>query len=65
VSPGIVSQRIMPQAGQPQPRRGPQRRTLVTSLLLILLAVMIVRDILVRRWSAERPPLSGVTRRSL
>jgi hypothetical protein len=55
----------MPQAGRPQPGRGPQRRTLVTSLLLILLAVMIVRDILVRRWSAERPPPSGVTRRSL
>jgi hypothetical protein len=47
-------------------RRGPHRRTLViTPLLLILLAVLIVRDIQVRRWSAERPPLSGVTRRSL
>jgi len=55
----------MPQADRPDARRGPQRRTLVTSLLLILLAVMIVRDILVRRWSVERPPLSGVTRRSL
>jgi hypothetical protein len=55
----------MPQADRPDARRGPQRRTLVTSLLLILLAAMIVRDILVRRWSAERPPLSGVTRRSL
>ena len=60
-----MGQEIMPQADRPDARRGPQRRTLVTSLLLILLAVMIVRDILVRRWSAERPPLSGVTRRSL
>jgi hypothetical protein len=56
---------IMPQSSRPQPRRGQRPRTLVTSLLLIMLAVMIVRDILVRRWSAERPPLSGVTRRSL
>jgi hypothetical protein len=55
----------MPQASGPEARRGPQRRTLVTSLLLILLAVLIVRDILVRRWSAERAPPSGVTRRSL
>ena len=55
---------IKPQAGPPQPRRGRQPRALVSSLLLILLAVMIVRDILVRRWNAERPP-PGVTRRSL
>ena len=39
------------------------RRT-VTSILLVMLAVMIVRDILVRRWSAERQPQSGVTERS-
>jgi len=56
--------RIMPQAGQPNSRRSPRRRTLVSSLLLIMLAVLLVRDILVRRWSAERPPLPDVTRRS-
>jgi hypothetical protein len=54
----------MPQAGQPNSRRSPRRRTLVSSLLLIMLAVLLVRDILVRRWSAERPPLPDVTRRS-
>jgi len=41
------------------------RRPIVTSLILILLAVMIVRDILVRRWGSERRPLPDVTQRSL
>jgi hypothetical protein len=56
---------ITQHASRAEGRRRPQWRTLVTSLLLVLLAVMIVRDILVRRWSAERPPPSGVTRRSV
>ena len=60
-----MNQMMTPQAGQPEARRDPPWRTLITSLLLVLLAVMIVRDILVRRWSAERPSLPGVTRRSL
>ena len=39
-------------------------RGIVTSFLLVMLAVMIVRDLLVRRWVAERQPQSGVTQRS-
>jgi len=48
-------------------RRPSDRRahSVIATLLLIKLALMIVRDILVRRWSAERPPLPDVTRRSL
>ena len=51
----------------PVPRRPSNRRarSIIPTLLLIMLALMIVRDILVRRWSAERPPLPDVTRRSL
>jgi hypothetical protein len=30
-----------------------------------MLALMIVRDLLARRWSAERRPLPDVTQRSL
>ncbi len=52
-------------ANRPEASRVPASRAIVTSLLLILLGVMIVRDILVRRWSTERPPFPGVTRRSL
>jgi hypothetical protein len=39
-------------------------RRAVTTLLMIALAVMIVRDILVRRWGAAAPPSSDVTQRS-
>jgi hypothetical protein len=39
-------------------------RSIVTTLLLIVISVMIVRDILVRRWGAAAPPASDVTRRS-
>jgi hypothetical protein len=56
---------ITQHVSQVEGRRRRQWRTLVTSLLLVLLAVLIVRDILVRRWSAERPLPSGVTRRSV
>ena len=52
-------------ANRPEARRVPASRAIATFLLLILLGVMIVRDILVRRWSTERPPFPGVTRRSL
>jgi hypothetical protein len=38
-------------------------RGLITTGLMILLAVMIVRDILVRRWASAPPPSSDVTRR--
>ena len=39
-------------------------RGVITTLLLIMIAVMIVRDILVRRWSATTPVTSDVTQRS-
>jgi hypothetical protein len=42
----------------------PRFRGIVTALLVIMIAVMIVRDILVRRWGAATPPASDVTQRS-
>jgi hypothetical protein len=42
----------------------PRFRGIVTTLLVIMIAVMIVRDILVRRWGAATPPASDVTQRS-
>ena len=35
----------------------------VTTILFLLISVMIVRDILVRRWSSPATPASDVTRR--
>ena len=42
----------------------PRLRRAVTTILFVLISVMIVRDILVRRWSAQAPPASDVTQRS-
>jgi hypothetical protein len=39
-------------------------RGFVTTLLVLMIAAMIVRDILVRRWGAATPPASDVTQRS-
>ena len=39
-------------------------RGIVTTILLLLISVMIVRDILVRRWSAAAPASSEVTQHS-
>jgi hypothetical protein len=39
-------------------------RHAVTTILVIALSVMIVRDLLVRRWGPAEPPSSDVTRRS-
>jgi hypothetical protein len=39
-------------------------RSIITTILLIVIAVMIVRDIFVRRWSAAAPVASDVTQRS-
>jgi predicted lysophospholipase L1 biosynthesis ABC-type transport system permease subunit len=39
-------------------------RSIVPTILMILISVMIVRDILVRRWAAATPPVSDVTERS-
>jgi ascorbate-specific PTS system EIIC-type component UlaA len=38
--------------------------SVITTLLLIMIAVMIVRDILVRRWTTTTPVASDVTQRS-
>jgi hypothetical protein len=50
----------------PAPRDGarPRFRGGITTLLMMLLAVMIVRDIFVRRWGTTPPPsATDVTRR--
>src|SRR5262249_47340169 len=49
----------------PAPRDGvrPRFRGTITTLLMVMLAVMIVRDIFVRRWSSAPLPSSDVTRR--
>jgi hypothetical protein len=39
-------------------------RSTVSTILLVLISVMIVRDIFVRRWSAPTPPSSDVTQRT-
>lgn len=39
-------------------------RSIVTTILLIMISIMIVRDILVRRWGAAAPPASDVTQQS-
>jgi len=50
---------------RPTTRDAPTPRgRIITTILVILIAVMIVRDILVRRWSPAAPPGSGVTQRS-
>jgi hypothetical protein len=42
----------------------PQWRGTITTALVVLLAVMIVRDILARRWSTAAPAAADVTRRA-
>ena len=39
-------------------------RSVITTLLLVMIAIMIVKDILVRRWSATTQVTSDVTQRS-
>ena len=39
-------------------------RSVITTVLLIMISVMIVRDIFVRRWGAATPPATDVTRQS-
>ncbi|MGJ4966485.1 hypothetical protein [Bradyrhizobium oligotrophicum] len=39
-----------------------KRRTLLPTLVLILLGIMIVRDIVVRRWNSAPPAGPDVTR---
>ena len=42
----------------------PRFRGIITTILMILISVMIVRDIFARRWSSPAPPASDVTERS-
>jgi hypothetical protein len=42
----------------------PRFRSVITTMLLIMISVMIVRDILVRRWGGASPPASDVFRQS-
>ena len=42
----------------------PRLRSAVTTILLIMISVMIVRDIFVRRWGFAVPPAANVTERS-
>jgi hypothetical protein len=50
----------------PTPRNAAPSRlhSTVTTILLIMLSVMIVRDILVRRWGLATPARPDVTQRS-
>ena len=50
----------------PEPGAGarPRFRSVITTVLLIMISVMIVRDILVRRWGAATPTASDVVRQS-
>jgi hypothetical protein len=43
---------------------GTRFHSLVTTMLLIAMSMLIVRDILVRRWSSVTPPSSDVTERT-
>jgi len=42
----------------------PRLRSVITTVLLIMISVMIIRDILVRRWGGSAPPASDVVRPS-
>jgi hypothetical protein len=42
----------------------PRLRSVVTTIVLVMISIMIVRDILVRRWSTAPPSPTDVTERS-
>jgi hypothetical protein len=42
----------------------PRLRSAITTIVVMLIAVMIVRDIFVRRWGSAAPAASDVTQRS-
>jgi hypothetical protein len=46
----------------PGPR--PRLRTALTTALLVIISIMIVRDLLVRRWGGSAPPAADVIRPS-
>jgi len=41
---------------EPSPGARPRFRSVITTVLLIIISVMIMRDILVRRWGGSAPP---------
>ncbi len=49
---------------EPDPGARPRFRRVITTVLLIMISVMIVRDILVRRWGGSARPVSDVVRLS-
>jgi len=60
-----VKRTIMPASPSlPSELPRPRLRSVVTTLLLLMIAVMIVRDIFVRRWGSAPPPASDVSRHS-
>jgi hypothetical protein len=50
----------------PEPGAGarPRFRSVITTVLLIMISVMTVRDIRVRRWGGSASPASDVTQQS-
>ena len=42
----------------------PRLRSIITTMIFIMISIMIVRDIFVRRWGTPTPPASDVTERS-
>ena len=48
----------------PDPAARSRGRSVITTLLLIMIAVMIVRDIFVRRWGTTAPAAPDVTQHS-
>ena len=46
------------------PGAPPRLRSVITTVLLIMISIMIIRDILVRRWGGAAPPASDVVRPS-
>jgi hypothetical protein len=56
----------MASSARPKPRRiAPAlAHSIITSIMLAMLAIMIVRDIVVRRWGIEKQPLFDVTHHS-
>jgi hypothetical protein len=56
---------MMHSENRPAARRtsNPRARSVIPTIVLIMLAVMIVRDLLVRRWSATAQSRADVTQR--
>jgi hypothetical protein len=55
----------MPENRTTRRKAAPSRlRSIVSTILLIILSILIVRDILGRRWGSAAPPRPDVTQRS-